>query len=170
MDEGLGEEEKDREFNLKCSIESFNYTFIDDDGYRKESVAVALLPDLEATETSRFFNTYLPEIGTVCLDCEIDLMIGSTVCDKCGSKKIHTENQIEVGAHLAAPLNAKCLFAVLQKNSRCLQHHLLVMSTGVEHGLIERAKESKKINITILKAADIHLCDAAPSVNKTVKE
>lgn len=156
----------DREYHLKCKVQKIRQNYVElSDKRLHEASAIVLIPDPLATETSMFLTEYLPDVSTVCLDCGTDdLRIYYTECPKCGGTKIKTEFA-EVPAWIAAPVNSPCRLAVLRKNNYCTEHHLFVMSTGVEEDL--KLMDGKTINLTILPLDQDAVTDAAKSIERT---
>lgn len=158
---------QDREFDLKCKVKVIHQAYKEvADGRQHETTSVCLVPDMEATETWMFLTAWLPQAGTICMACEnIDLNIGSDTCPKCGSSKVKTEHN-ECPAFVTYPVNSPCRMAVLRKNKYCTEHHLFVMSSGVEEEL--RHMDGKQVNVRVFPASMDYICDAAPSVTRTV--
>lgn len=159
---------EEKEYNLKCVIKIIRQSYKEvSDGRIHESSSVLLLPDMEATETSRFFSVYLPDIASVCLECgNEDLRIYNENCPKCDSSRIYTEHS-EVPSWIGNPVHSPCRLAVLRKNNYCTQHHLFVMSTGVEDEL--RNMNGRSVLLTILPTSQDEVCDTAKSFNRTAK-
>ena len=60
----------EKDYHLKCKIKIVDHYYTEpSDGKRYATTAAFLVPDVDATETSRFLDAWLPEIGTICLDC-----------------------------------------------------------------------------------------------------
>lgn len=161
-----------REYNLICKvkvIEQSYYEVVDD--RQHETKSVLLLPSMEATETWRFLTEYLQERATYCHDCAKNntltdnLPMDTRKCPVCASENIITE-RTELPAWIPHPVNSPCRIALLRENNYCPQHHIFVMSTGVEDKLINL--DGKKINMTVLKPTDDAVCDNAPSVERSV--
>lgn len=157
----------DREYELSCEIEVIENSFLEvADGQRHIAKMVILKPRLEPTDASRFLATYLPDVGTYCLDCQAqDLRTDFTKCPECGSEKIKTE-WTEVVGWISHPVNSPSRLALLRKNNNCSQHHLFVMGTGAESDLLEH--NGKEVNVRIFKSLDDHEADFAKSVDKEI--
>lgn len=158
-----------REYRLKCKIQVINQNYKEiSDGKQHETKAVLLLPDLEASETSRMLMTYLPEVSTICIDCgNDDLRIYHTECSKCKSTKVKTEFS-EVPSWIGSPVDGPCRLAVLRKNNYCVQHHFFVMSTGVEEELINM--DGRTVQLTVLPIKEDYVADSAKSINRSAKQ
>jgi len=154
-----------QEFHLKCKVQVVNQNFTEvADGRQHETTSVLLLPDLEATETSRFLNAWLPDLGVICLNCQEDVVMGTVKCPKCGSNKIKTDWS-ECPSFIGHPVHGPCRMAVMRKNNYCKQHHLFVMSSGVESDL--RNMDGKTIGVHIFPADQDNICDNAADINRT---
>lgn len=158
----------DEEYNLICTVEVQRRSFYEiADKKFYDSNMVLLLPRLETTECSRFLTTYLPDVGTLCLDCkETDLRADQIKCPHCGSERVHTEHT-EVVGWLADPVHGPSRLALLRKNNYCSQHHLFVMGSGAEQDLMDC--HGKEVYVKIFSSLDDNLADTAKSVEKTVQ-
>lgn len=160
---------EEKEYNIKCKVQVIrqNYEEIAD-GRTHEARSVILLPDLETSEASRMMMTYLPEISSICMACNNeDLRFDHTRCPKCDSDQIAREHT-EVPAWIGGPVHSPSRLAVLRKNNYCNQHHLFVMSTGVENDLAELV--GRTVYVTILPTSEDDICDTAKSISRTVKD
>lgn len=155
-------------YQIKCKVKIITQSYMEiADGRMHEATSVLLLPDLESTEVSRFLATYLPDISCVCLDCNNDnIRIYNTECPKCESENLKREHT-EVPAWIAGPVHEVCRLAVLRKNNYCEQHHMFVMSTGVEE--ILKNMDGRIVNVKILDILQDNACDNASSINRTAK-
>lgn len=158
----------ERHYNLKCKVKKIRQTYREiDDGKQHETTSVILVPDVEQTEAMMFLTAWLPEVFMICIDCgNENLKAGDQKCNKCGSQKVKLEHT-ECASFIGYPVNSPCRLAVLRKNNYCDQHHLYVMSTGVEQELLNM--EGKLISVTTFKGTEDHLVDKAPSITRTVK-
>lgn len=157
----------DKEYNLICkvSVQKRSYYEIAD-RLNHETFVVLLLPRIETTEASRFFVTYLPDIGTICMACKKDdLRADHQRCPHCDSEAIKTEHT-EVVGWLAHPVDSPSRLALLRKNNYCGQHHLFVMGTGAEKDLLEM--DGKEIHVKIFSSLEDAEADNAKSVEKEV--
>lgn len=155
-------------YELKCRVKVIKQSYTEiADGRLHETKSVILLPDIESTETSRFLATYLPDVSCFCLDCRSEnVRIYHTECPECGSENLKREHT-EVPSWIAGPVNEPCRLAVLRKNNYCKQHHMFVMSTGVEE--ILKNMDDRFVNVKILDILQDNVCDTASSVNRTAK-
>jgi RNA polymerase subunit RPABC4/transcription elongation factor Spt4 len=158
----------EREYNLKCKVKVINQTYIEEaDGKQHETKSVILIPDVENTEAMMFLSAWLPEVSRICLDCGFDMLrIQETKCTKCGSEKLHT-GWSEVPAFITSPVNSPSRLAVLRKNNYCNEHHLFVMSSGVEDELI--LMDGRTVYVKTFEGTKDEICDMAPSLNRTAK-
>lgn len=157
-----------QEYHLKCKVKVINQSYVEvSDGRRHETKSVCLIPDLEASETWRFLTAWLPEASVVCLDCRAgDIDFNADKCPYCDSLRIYREHS-EAPSFVAYPVNSPCRMAVMRKNKYCAEHHLFVMSSGVEADL--RNMDGKTINVVVLPASQDEVCDSAPSVTREAK-
>ena len=158
----------EREYNIKCKIKVIKHFFFEEaDGKYHETTSVFLIPDFEAGETAMFLNAWLPDSSTVCLDCSnSNLMFEMKTCPKCQSKRIHTPHS-EVATFLPYPVNSPCRMAVMRKNNRCNQHHLFVMSSGVEDDL--RRMDGKSIYVKCFPGTEDVVADSAKDISRSRK-
>jgi hypothetical protein len=141
-------EHKTREYTLICEVKNFIRTlneFNNKTGEtRTEDVkCVALIPNLEYTESQIFLSDWMPE----------------------------PEKQYnEVAARLLSPINTLSRLAVCREAKEVRQPHLFVMTTGVEDAL--KNLDGKKIKVLILEPTEENdrLLDSAPSINRTAIE
>lgn len=158
----------DKEYDLICRVKVVRHSYRElDDGRTHETQMVLLLPRLETTEASRMLVTYLPDVGTYCLDCYEDgLNIEHIKCPACGSERVKTE-WTELPAWIAHPVHSPSRLALLRKNNTCSQHHLFVMGTGAEKDLLEF--DGKEVHVKIFSSLEDNIVDQAKSVEKTAK-
>lgn len=154
------------DFVLKCKIKVIRQSYYEIANERThETKSVLLLPDLETTEAQRLLMTYLPSVSTICTDCgNDDLRTYAHECNKCKSRQVKTEH-CELPTWIASPSQSPCRVALLRKNNYCNQHHLVVMSTGVEEELIPF--EGRHVEVSIFPGEYDSICDTAPSINRT---
>lgn len=157
----------EREYVLKCKIKGIKQSYYEAiDDKRRETASFVLVPDLEPTDAGMCMDTYLPDVGTICLDCNEISDIKFHKCPECGSERLKNE-WTEVPARLGGRVNSFSRLALQRKNSYCDKHHFFVMSSGVEDEL--KDLEGQEIEIRVMKAEDDYLCDHAPTVDKEVR-
>lgn len=159
----------EREYNLKCRVKIINQSYTEEaDGKQHETRSVVLVPDVETTESMMFLSAWLPEVSKICLDCgNEDIRMSYTKCPKCESEKIHL-GWSEVPSFITSPVNSPCRLAVLRKNQYCTDHHLFVMSSGVEDELLNM--DGKTVLVRTFEGTKDEICDAAPSITRTAKQ
>lgn len=158
----------DEDYNLLCKVEVQERSFyeIADKAFHEANM-VLLLPRIETTECSQFFAAYLPDVGSLCMDChKTDLRADQIKCPHCGSERVHTEHT-EVVGWIAHPVHGTSRLALLRKNNYCSQHHLFVMGTGAEQDLM--GWHGKEVHVKIFSSLEDSRGDQAKSVEKSVK-
>ena len=139
------------------------------DGKSHETKSIILVPNPEYTETQRFFNAWLPSYYRMCLKCnEMGIRSHQRECPNCGSDEIHEDRTEMAGKFTGPTIYDTTLLGCQRRNDLVPQHHLWVMSTGVEVDL--RPYVGKKLNIKILPGTEIHKADGAKSIQRTAKD
>lgn len=158
----------EREYNLKCTVKVIHQSYVEEaDGKQHETRSVVLVPEIEATEAMMFLSAWLPDVSKICVKCSHDVIrMNENICPKCGSDQIHL-GWSEIPAFVTAPVNSPARLALLRKNNYCEDHHLFVMSTGVEDELIHM--EGKTVYVKTFEGTKDEICDAAPSITRSVK-
>lgn len=160
----------EREYNLKCRVQVIRQSYVDSEvtDQLQETRSVVLVPEIESTESMMFLSAWLPEVSKICLDCgNEDLRMSNDECNKCKSTKIHL-GWSEVPAFITSPVNSPSRLAVLRKNNYCDQHHLFVMSSGVEDELLNM--DGKTVYVKTFEGTKDEICDTAPSLNRTARD
>lgn len=158
-----------RDYVLSCRVKIIEKSYIDEaDGEQHQTKMALLIPNLESADAARCMVTYLPDIGTLCMDCGNERIEAfAQKCSKCGSEKIKTEHT-ELPAFISYPVAAPSRLALLRKNIDCSHHHFIVMSTGAEQDLLKC--DGRRIQVRILSLDQEEITDDAKSVNRTVKQ
>lgn len=139
---------EDFEYNLKCRIVVFNKAFKEkaDHGQQHQDYMVALVPRNDFGQYVTFLNAWLPA-------------------------KRGDEHYNEVIMQMGSPVFAPCRGAVMRDNENVRDHHIFVMSTGVEEMLKQMYKRNPRaeVQITVLPQESEELADDAPSTSRTAR-
>lgn len=133
---------KDREYNLTCTVKVIRQTFKDYEdrgGRQQETDSVVMIIDKDATESWAFLSAWFPK----------ELSIEHYV-------------PIEVPSYFPYPVEGYCRLAIMPPDNKIQGFYLFVMSTGVED--ILKKCDGRRMGIKILTASDDELCDSAPTL------
>jgi hypothetical protein len=136
--EELKKEPTERTYNLKCKILTKMIHVSDvnakGDPIEFDRKVVYLIPE-KTSQGIAFLNAWLPDVND-------------------------TQNYFEVAAYILPPIDSPARLAVERNNKFCNEHHLYVMSKGVEDMLVNFKKE-EIIKLDILPESSEDAADNA---------
>lgn len=111
-----------QQYNLRVTVAKISRAYTDEvDNVQREANQVVLKLDFSSSQTQKFLDAWLPS----------------------SRKESH-----EIVGRIGHPVYGPCRFSIHRRNEVDAEHHLRVMSLGVEEDLLEMV--DKKIEITIL--------------------
>lgn len=134
----LRKEPDERTFQLKCKVVVKEISVVDDD--RKFTRRVVLLVPEDNDQRSMFLATWLPDTA---------------------------EQHYELVGFVKSPIDSPARLSVHRRNQRHDNHHLFMMSKGVEEIILENRLEGKFLDVTILPAS---MDEAADDMKDTGNE
>jgi hypothetical protein len=115
-----------------------------------ESNLCLLVPE-KSDQGVSFLNAWLPELAH-----EKD-------------QELTQDNRRELGLYIAPPIDGPCRGAVMRSNYNYYDHHIVVMSVGVEEEFIKKNLNGKSIWVTALSSKDEGEADFAKDTSSEIR-
>lgn len=123
-------------YQLRCKIE-IKRIQTQDLGKVFERQVAFLIPEIN-DQAERCFSAWLPDLAEP------------------------ADKYYEIAMYLGSPINAPCRGAIQRRNAQCQEHHIFVMSKGVEDYFIDKKMNGTLLRVKVLPESMEAEAEAAP--------
>lgn len=123
-------------FNARVEVKKIHVVdVVPGSGVKEFDREVCVLVPCESDQRTSFLNAWLPETSG---------------------------EYFEIAMILGSPISSPCRGAIRRANEVCSDHHIYVMSKGVEEELIRYGMDNKRLVVEVLPANHEELAEQAP--------